>query len=73
MNMLMIAMFALAGFIASALFTGIEIPMLKKHQFRQFIREEGPQSHLKKEGTPTMGGIAIVVALLYFYSLLVKV
>ena len=64
MNMLMIAMFALAGFIASALFTGIEIPMLKKHQFRQFIREEGPQSHLKKEGTPTMGGIAIVVALI---------
>lgn len=64
MNMLMIAMFALAGFIASALFTGIEIPMLKKHQFRQFIREEGPQSHLKKEGTPTMGGIAIVAALI---------
>lgn len=64
MDMFGIIMFAMAGFIASALFTGIEIPILKKHQFRQFIRREGPQSHLKKEGTPTMGGIAIILALI---------
>lgn len=54
----------LLGAVATALFTGLEIPLLKKHQFRQYIREEGPQSHLKKEGTPTMGGLAILLGLL---------
>jgi len=43
--------------------TSIEIPILKHKQFQQFIREEGPKSHLSKEGTPTMGGIAIFCAL----------
>ena len=42
--------------------TYIEIPVIKRHQFGQFIREEGPQSHLVKQGTPTMGGIAIYLA-----------
>lgn len=35
------------------------IPFLKKHQFQQFVREVGPQAHLSKTGTPSMGGIAI--------------
>jgi phospho-N-acetylmuramoyl-pentapeptide-transferase len=39
------------------------IPFLKKLKFGQFIREEGPQSHLKKSGTPTMGGIVIVISI----------
>lgn len=38
------------------------IPFLEKKQFRQFVREEGPKSHLSKTGTPSMGGIAIVFA-----------
>ena len=33
---------------------------LKKKQFKQYVREEGPQSHLKKTGTPSMGGIGII-------------
>lgn len=49
--------------MASAVFTSIEIPILKHRQFQQFIREEGPESHKKKEGTPTMGGIAIYAAI----------
>lgn len=49
--------------IASTILTSIELPILKHRQFRQFIREEGPQSHLSKQGTPTMGGIAIFAAL----------
>lgn len=49
---------------AAAAFTAIEIPILKRKQFRQFIREEGPQSHLAKEGTPTMGGVAIYAAII---------
>lgn len=36
--------------------------VLEKKQFRQFVREEGPKSHLSKTGTPSMGGIAIVFA-----------
>ena len=51
------------GLVASAVLTSLEIPMLKSHQFKQYIREEGPESHKKKSGTPTMGGIAIILAL----------
>ncbi len=36
------------------------IPMLKQLKMGQFIREDGPQSHLKKAGTPTMGGVFVV-------------
>ena len=52
------------GGMAGAILTSIEIPIVKNKQFQQFIREEGPQSHGKKEGTPTMGGIAIFCATL---------
>lgn len=46
------------------------IPILRQLKAGQFIRKEGPQAHLKKAGTPTMGGIffiptAVVVALLW--------
>ena len=47
------------GFVLSVIFTGKLIPFLKKHQFKQFVREEGPQAHLSKTGTPSMGGLAI--------------
>ncbi len=40
------------------------IPMLRKFKFGQTEREDGPQSHLNKTGTPTMGGIAILAAIL---------
>lgn len=50
--------------VLGALFTCIEIPIIKKHQFGQYIREEGPQSHLVKQGTPTMGGVAIYLAII---------
>jgi phospho-N-acetylmuramoyl-pentapeptide-transferase len=36
------------------------IPMLKQLKMGQFIREDGPQAHLKKAGTPTMGGVFVV-------------
>ena len=54
----------LLGFAISALFTFIEIPILKKKQFKQYIREEGPESHQKKSGTPTMGGVSMILALI---------
>ncbi|MFH0809227.1 MAG: phospho-N-acetylmuramoyl-pentapeptide-transferase [Pseudomonadota bacterium] len=38
------------------------IGKLKEHQIGQYIREDGPQSHLSKKGTPTMGGLLILFA-----------
>ncbi|MGB6690024.1 MAG: phospho-N-acetylmuramoyl-pentapeptide-transferase [Terracidiphilus sp.] len=48
-----------------ALFIGpYVIQKLRDFQIGQFIREDGPQSHLKKSGTPTMGGVLIVIAII---------
>ena len=48
-----------------ALFIGpYVIQKLREFQIGQFIREDGPKTHLKKSGTPTMGGVLIVIAIL---------
>src|SRR5487761_2493881 len=48
-----------------ALFIGpYVIRKLREFQIGQFIRDDGPQSHLKKSGTPTMGGVLICIAIL---------
>ena len=39
------------------------IPILKKRKVGQIERDDGPQSHLKKQGTPTMGGIIIIITM----------
>src|SRR6476659_8394971 len=38
------------------------IDKLRQFQIGQYIREEGPQSHQKKAGTPTMGGVLIIIS-----------
>lgn len=40
------------------------IPLLKRLKFGQTERDDGPQSHLKKTGTPTMGGIMFIIGIL---------
>jgi phospho-N-acetylmuramoyl-pentapeptide-transferase len=40
------------------------ISILKKHQIGEEIRKDGPESHLKKKGTPTMGGLIIIISIL---------
>ena len=54
------------GLILSIIFSlvsgPIAIPLLRKLKFGQNIREEGPESHLKKAGTPTMGGILFILS-----------
>ena len=40
------------------------IQKLREFQIGQFVRDDGPQSHLKKTGTPTMGGVLICIAIL---------
>ncbi|MEM6425221.1 MAG: phospho-N-acetylmuramoyl-pentapeptide-transferase [Cyanobacteria bacterium P01_D01_bin.128] len=61
-------------FMVAAIATGLiglwAVPALRRLKTGQFIREDGPQAHLKKAGTPTMGGsffipIAIAIALIF--------
>ena len=56
--------------VLSALSGYIALPILRRLKAAQFIREDGPRAHLKKAGTPTMGGIffipvAVLVALVW--------
>ena len=51
------------AFFACAALCPLMIPLLHRMKFGQQIRDDGPQSHLKKSGTPTMGGIMIVLAI----------
>ena len=52
------------SFIVSIILGLIIIPILKKLKVGQIERDDGPQSHLKKQGTPTMGGIIMIVAMI---------
>ena len=60
-------------FIITVLISFIVIPILRKRKVGQIERDDGPQSHLKKQGTPTMGGIIIILSMiivcvgLYYY------
>ncbi|GEL75968.1 phospho-N-acetylmuramoyl-pentapeptide-transferase [Tenuibacillus multivorans] len=53
------------GFLFSVLLSPVLIPFLKRLKFGQSIREEGPESHQVKSGTPTMGGIIIIASILF--------
>lgn len=61
MKYISIGIIMLISFIVSVVITKVEIPVLKR-KAGQNIREDGPQSHLSKAGTPSMGGIAIIIA-----------
>ncbi len=57
--------FASGTALLIALFIGpYVIQKLREFQIGQYIREDGPQSHQKKSGTPTMGGVLIAIAVL---------
>ncbi len=53
----------LIAFGISVVLSPIIIPFLKKLKFGQFVRDDGPESHLKKSGTPTMGGLIILFSI----------
>ena len=53
---------ALVALIISILAGPFFIDFLRRHSLGQTIREEGPQHHSVKQGTPTMGGVLIVLA-----------
>ena len=52
------------AFIVTVILAPFGIPMLRRLKFGQSIREEGPQSHMKKAGTPTMGGLIFIVSII---------
>ena len=54
----------LMTFVISVICGLITIPILKKLKVGQIERDDGPASHLKKQGTPTMGGIIMIIAII---------
>ncbi|MSS63035.1 phospho-N-acetylmuramoyl-pentapeptide-transferase [Lachnospiraceae bacterium WCA-693-APC-MOT-I] len=58
-----VVMPAIIAFAISVVLSPIFIPFLKKLKFSQYVRNDGPKEHLKKSGTPTMGGIIIVCSI----------
>lgn len=55
---------ALTSFVVSLLVGPATIKLLRRLKFGQSIRNDGPQTHLKKAGTPTMGGVMILFSLI---------
>ena len=64
------------AFAVSALLCPVIIPFLHKLKFGQQVRDDGPQSHLKKQGTPTKGGLiilsSIIITSVFYISVLSK-
>ena len=58
-----IAITVLMSYILVMVMGPFLIPVLHKMKFGQTVRDDGPQSHLKKNGTPTMGGVMFMVAI----------
>ncbi len=54
----------LIAFAINLILSPIFIPFLRRLKFGQYVRDDGPQSHLKKAGTPTMGGIIILTSMI---------
>jgi phospho-N-acetylmuramoyl-pentapeptide-transferase len=61
---------AAVAFLTTVLLGSKFIEFLQSRKFGQFVREEGPQTHLIKAGTPTMGGIVMLTG---FFGALVVV
>ena len=66
--MISVLVAALASLLVSILCTPIAIRLFRRQGFGQEIRDDGPQSHRAKRGTPTMGGAVIIVATLFGYA-----
>lgn len=67
-----IIMPVIISFAISVLLSPIFIPFLKRLKFGQYVRDDGPKAHLKKSGTPTMGGIVILVSVVVTSLLYIK-
>ncbi|MBO4815715.1 MAG: phospho-N-acetylmuramoyl-pentapeptide-transferase [Clostridia bacterium] len=54
----------IVSFVVTIILALIIIPILKKIKIGQIERDDGPKSHLKKQGTPTMGGIIFMIGII---------
>ena len=61
--------YLILSFIFTAILGKLIIPILKKLKVGQNEREDGPRSHLRKQGTPTMGGIMIMISIIVFTAI----
>lgn len=55
---------AIIAFVLVMAMGPIVVPFLHKFKFGQTVRDDGPQSHFKKNGTPTMGGVMMIISIL---------
>lgn len=63
MNLYVVILAIAISFLITVLLCPIFIPFLRRLKFGQSIREEGPESHMQKSGTPTMGGLMIIISI----------
>ena len=54
----------LSTFVITIILANIVIPILRKLKLGQVVRDDGPQTHLKKQGTPIMGGLIMFIAII---------
>lgn len=66
--MINILLAAILSLLCTLFGTPVLIKYLVRKKYGQFIREDGPDSHQVKRGTPTMGGLVIVLAVLLSYA-----
>jgi len=67
-----VAIPVIIAFALSVALGPVIIPFLRKLKFGQTVRDDGPQSHLKKNGTPTMGGIIFLISVILTSCIYVK-
>ena len=65
--MLSIGVAAIVGLLVTLLGTPVAIKRFRRQGWGQLIREEGPQAHYEKRGTPTMGGLVILAGCVLGY------
>lgn len=57
-----VLMSVVISFAVSVVLIPVAIPFLRRLKVGQTVRDEGPESHLKKNGTPTMGGLVVLIS-----------
>jgi len=57
--------YLIGSFFVTAVFGFVILPLLQKFNVGQHVREDGPESHLKKEGTPSMGGLIFLCGIAF--------
>lgn len=67
-----VLMSVMISFAISVILGPVVIPFLRRLKVGQTVRDEGPQSHLKKNGTPTMGGILFLIGTVITSLIFVK-